>query len=284
MKLKNVYKIFALIALAIVLQGRSSGPGSAASLEVTGAPGSTGDMGTCANSGCHTAGSFDPSLALSVDPGDYVPTTVYVPGQTYFLNLEFTVDGQVGTGFQAVALDGNNAQAGSWSTIPSLAQVTNLSGRDYLEHLGPQTFNGGVSWDAEWTAPAAGTGDVTFYVAGLAINGNGNSGGDGVATQTITLTEMPPSSTTQIDRGFAAIDLFPNPVIDRTTVSITSEEPGDFQMNVLNTVGQVIQSEKINLQAGQNERNLNLSDLQSGLYFLQVVGDDKMSTQQLIKL
>ncbi len=282
MKLKNVYTLFALIALAIVFQGRSSGPGTAASLEVTGAPGSGGDMGTCANSGCHVGGAFDPSIAIALDDGDYIPISEYVPGKAYFMKIDFTTaGGQAGTGFQAVALDASDTQAGSWSTIPGLMQIANISNRDYLEH---NALNSGTDWEAEWTAPEAGTGDVTIYVAGLASNGNGNTQGDGVATSTITLTEMPPSSIALLDRDFAVMSLAPNPVVDRTLLTLSSKSSGTFQLNVLNTNGQSMHSEKLNLQEGENEKNLRLGDLQSGLYFLQVVGDDQMSTKQLIKL
>ncbi len=285
MKFRNVYTLFAIVALAIVFQSRSAGPGSVANLQVTGAPGSSGNAGTCGNSGCHTAGSFNPTLTLTLDNGDYVPLSEYEPGETYFLTLLFDTDGgQSGTGFQAVALDAANEQAGAWGNIPSLAQITNLSNRDYLEHNAPNTGNGGVSWDAQWIAPSEGTGEVTFYVAGLAINGNGNTAGDGVTSSTLTLSEMLPSSTNQLESDFAEIIISPNPLVDLTSVSITSKSAGSFDLTVINTVGQRVHSEQINLQVGQNIQTLNLSNLQSGVYLLQVTGDNQMSTQQLVKL
>ena len=285
MKFRNVYTLFAIVALSIVFQSRSTGPGATANLQVTGAPGSTGNTGTCGNSGCHTSGAFNPSLELIADNGDFVPLSEYEPGETYFLNLNFTTDGgQAGTGFQAVALDGANEQAGSWSEIPGLAQIANLSNRDYLEHNTPNTDNGGLSWDAQWTAPPAGTGDVTFYAAGLAINGNGSNQGDGVTTSTLTLTENLASSTSQIENQFNSMEISPNPIVDLTTVSISSKSSGSFQLNVMNSTGQNVYADKINLQVGQNVEVLNLSDLQSGLYFLQVEGEDQVSTRQLIKL
>ena len=283
MKLKNFFQLFLLIGFAIVFQARSGGPGTVAALEVTGAPGSVGDVGTCGNSGCHTSGSFEPTLELKVDNGDYMPLSMYTPGESYFFTIDFTAgSGTIAaTGFQAVALDDSDANVGTWSNIPSAVQISNMSNRNYIEHNAPTNE---TQWEAEWTAPAEGAGDITFYVAGIASNLNGNNQGDGVASSTITISEILPSSTSKIDSDFATINVAPNPIVDITNLSIVSKTSGLFQINIINKIGQRIHEESINLQVGQNNKMLRLGDLNSGVYFLQIVGEKGMSSQQIIKL
>jgi hypothetical protein len=57
------------------------------------------------------------------------------------------------------------------------------------------TISGTITWNFQWTAPAAGTGPVTFYVASNAANNNGSTSGDEIYTDSYTLLESSPSYT-----------------------------------------------------------------------------------------
>lgn len=283
MKFSNLYKLFGLIALLIILQGRSSGPGTVAMLEVTGAPGSSGDQGTCANSGCHGNVAFNTALEVQFksEIDESIPLE-YIPGTTYLVAVQFTTDGtESRTGFQAVALDNNDANIGAWNNTLGTMQTVEINGREYLEQVSPVGVD---RWGSFWIAPPAGSGDVTFYAAGLASNNDGSTTGDGVASNFLTISEAGASSVAQIDRNFASIRIAPNPIIDQANLTINSQVAGDFQMNILNLSGQKVFSENTFLQVGQNDENLNLGDLQSGLYFLQLIGEESMAIEQLIKL
>lgn len=254
-------------------------------LEVSGAPGSTGDQGTCGNMGCHTSGAFNPSLTLEVtDRITQEVVTQYVPGRDYLVKLIFAADMDAAAfGFQAVVLDDNDANIGAWEevSLPSAIQITALGDRSYLEHTQP---NSASEWGAFWTAPEAGAGNMTVYAAGIASNSNGSPAGDGVTSASLTISEEDPNAVAQIDQDFADITIVPSPITDWANVRISSQVAGDVQLNVLSITGQNVFAEKINLQQGENNERLNLSHLQSGLYFLQLIGDDRMSTRQMIKL
>ena len=285
MKIRNVYKIFGLIALSIVLQGRSSGPGAVASLQVSGAPGSGGSLGTCGNSGCHTAGAFNPSLSLQLLDGTTLePVDNYIPGENYQLRLNFSAGAGVqGYGMQAVILDEADQNVGAWieSSLPPSIQITDLSNRRYIEHSQPESS---TVWGVDWTAPAAGSGPITVYAAGIASNLNGNSGGDGVTSAFLTIPEQSTNAVSENDRNFADMTIAPNPVADWARLAINSQISGEFQLNVMSVNGKMVFSENVNLQAGETDKALNLSHLSSGLYFLQLVGEGRISTEQLIKL
>jgi len=93
-----------------------------------------------------------------------------------------------GYGFQATALDGSNNKAGDFSNPIAGTQIATAGAREYAEHVGVSPM-GAYGW--QWTAPAAGTGSVTFYGIGNAVNGTGNTSGDvgNTVPVTITLTE-----------------------------------------------------------------------------------------------
>lgn len=151
----------------------------------TGGPLSTG---TCAD--CHSGGNFSPSVSMEVLDGNNNPVTDYVPGNNYTVNISVTAGAGApsGYGFQAVALDGANAQAGTFGTpTTSNSQISNSGSIQYIEHSGASS-SGVFSYP--WTAPASGTGNVVFYYMGLAVNGMGNTAGDSPTSPgTITLTE-----------------------------------------------------------------------------------------------
>ena len=106
----------------------------------------------------------------------------YTPGSTYSL---------VWDGGPHISGDGGfnlDATAGSWSNLGSQVQLS----QGELTH----SFDSLRSWSADWTAPASGTGDVTFNLAVLYANGNGMNSGDSWGTGTWTLSEAGGSSST----------------------------------------------------------------------------------------
>ena len=124
-------------------------------------------------SGCtcpsHTATLSPPLTGLPWGAGGYTP------GSTYSL---------IWDGGPHISGDGGfnlDATAGLWSNLGSQVQLS--SGE--LTHSSDSLR----SWSADWTAPAAGTGDVTFNLAVLYANGNGQNSGDSWGTGTWTLSE-----------------------------------------------------------------------------------------------
>jgi hypothetical protein len=104
--------------------------------------------------------------------GTMYPLTVTVsnPGQT-----------AIRGGFQMVALNESNQNAGTFSNPGPSSKLSTNGGRGYHEHNPGKAFNGNqqISWTVTWTAPnVQGTEDVSFYAAGLVANGNNNTSGD----------------------------------------------------------------------------------------------------------
>jgi hypothetical protein len=159
--MKKIYYFFASLATCMLLF--SYAPTSEAGK--TGSNGAPGES-TCTN--CH-GGAANGSATLTSD----IPLTGFVPGATY--NMVFTVSqaGQPLFGMGIESLSATNTQAGTL-VAGTGTQVLVKSLKQNLIH----TLNGGLSTDTKafafkWTAPAVAAGNVTFYYAGLAANGNG---------------------------------------------------------------------------------------------------------------
>lgn len=58
----------------------------------------------------------------------------------------------------------------------------------------------------------------------------------------------------------------PNPVIDQTTIEVSSDISGEFQFTVLDIAGKLMHSEQIQLATGYNAFTYNAADLNAGMY------------------
>lgn len=260
----TVFSIFTLIGL----MSNSSGRGNIFGQAVTGAPGDSNI--TCASSGCHSSGAFSPSANLTVTDLDGNSVSSFVPGETYDITLAVEATGNPSAfGFQMVALSSDNSPATDWSDIGGNAQVVQIGDRNYIEHDSPSSSN---EFNTKWTAPAEGSGDVTFYFSANAVNGNGNPGGDGATNSTFVLSE---TTTSSKDLSEASISIFPQPALDYVTIS---GENIDYEYILYDVKGQKLQASNFSSSA-----TLDISNLPQGLYFVRLSNGDKSLTKKVLK-
>jgi uncharacterized protein (TIGR03437 family) len=173
-----------LFLFAATATARSGGAPS----QTSGAPGD----GVCTR--CHTTNptpnSGPGSVKLSFAGGQ-----TYTPGQTKRVTV--TVDSPNGRrwGFEASpreAKDAQNHGAGVMASVNDTTQVSDvMDTKQWITHTSSGTRNGTtgpVSFEFDWTAPSSNVGDINFYVAANAANGNGNNQGDEIYTTMLPLT------------------------------------------------------------------------------------------------
>lgn len=152
---KTIYSLLALAVLSISISALNT-----AISNPTGAPagktGSPGDGGaTCQGSGCH---SGTPTFVAGIITSN-VPSNGYTPGTTYTITVTTTGSGNKGLEVSPQDLSGNLL-----GTLIAGTGTKLLGGGKYLTHTTPKTGSS-ATWTFQWKAPAAGTGDVTFYGA-----------------------------------------------------------------------------------------------------------------------
>jgi hypothetical protein len=140
--------------------------------------GRTGAPGEQDCTGCHAGttqdGVNENILTLLNGP---TPVTTYTPGQQYTVTLAMSSN-PAKKGFQATALTSANLMAGTFTGQSGNTSINGMT-KKYANHtLGSNTSTTAPLWTWTWTAPAAGTGNVTFYVATNKTNGNGATNGD----------------------------------------------------------------------------------------------------------
>lgn len=183
-----------LSAVPLILWASASGPIPRSS----GGPAPTDR--TCAQATCHvgTANPAGGSVQVTFSDGN-----TYTPGikKRVTVRVMDTASTARRAGFQAsarLASNPNTGQAGRFENVDAstFVQCEENSGGDrgsgncrlleFIQHETPKMI--GSDFVFEWTPPSSNVGDVNFYVAGNAANGNTTESGDRIFTTTATLT------------------------------------------------------------------------------------------------
>lgn len=277
MKTQLLGVLFIGITFLFVLQSASGGRAASGGQDRTGAPGS---LGAC--TACHANnGSFsNPQIGIVVKDGSGSTVTSYVPGDTY--TLEFTVtSGGTPNGYamQAVILDATNANAGDFlATSTANTQLSIIgNGREFVEHQG---VNGTGVFSATWEAPATGTGAVTIYGIGMAVNGTGGTPGDNTSpTNQVVLTESPASNITRLHGDESTFDIFPIP--NNGSFNLTNRgEAGPASIQILTLEGRAVYEENVLNLIGTH--SIYCKDLVPGIYIVEIQGAKTRQTQRMI--
>jgi uncharacterized protein (TIGR03437 family) len=195
-------------------------------------PGNTGAPGEFTCAGCHSGPQGSGIFKIEGVPSSYTPA------QEYDVTITLTQSGQRRFGFQATVLGSTGASSGTLLVTDSLrTQLRNSSvsgnNRDYIEHtisgINP-TGNATGSWSFKWRAPETNVGNVTFYAAGNAANGDFSNGGDSIYTIMASSAGPPqiPTLTTVSAASFAAGAMSPNAIGAAFAPNGVLAAPGDL--------------------------------------------------------
>lgn len=177
-KVKKIYQLFIVLSLPLSLVLFSYVSGSPG-----GKTGSPGDGGaTCTE--CHSGTATPQSAWITSN----IPSEGYTPGETYQITASGVHQGVVKFGFELTSENLTGNKTGTFNITD--ATRTHLSnGGKSVTHTstGTAPTGGAASWTVNWTAPASG--DVFFYGAFNAANGNGNNSGDVIYTSSLSVSE-----------------------------------------------------------------------------------------------
>ena len=238
-------------------------------------PAKTGAPGENNCTQCHSG---------SVQSGTGVNTLTFSGGSQYDLSTTYTFNLDITgasskNGFQIVALDGSNQQAGTWTVTDATNTATqSLSGKSYLNHSGPGTAQS--SWSFDWNSPASDLGDVTFYLATNITNSNNSNTGDVVYLSQLTIASNTSTGISYLGRlqeSLQVIDL--GHTLD---LSLNLEEAGHVKVSAFDASGrQLLSEDHGTIGAGQHRFNTPVQV--SGLVILNVFVDNHILYTKVIR-
>ena len=236
----------------------------------TGSPGDNGANCTSCHSG--TPNTVDGWIESDI------PETGYVPGEIYTITVTGTHTGVNKFGFEATAEDSENNKTGTFS-ITNSTETKLTNGNHAVTHKSGGTTPSGnsKSWSFDWTAPEAGTGDVSFYAAFNAANGNGSTSGDVIYLSNYMVTEDLGTGVDEITAD--SFSVYPVPFSNKITIN---SENKISEITLYNSAGTIVKS--LNVSNSNNKPELNTSDLKAGVYIVSVKGTNGTRlSKQIIK-
>lgn len=165
-----------------------------------GRSGSPGDNNqTCTS--CHTGSAINQSGWISSN----IPISGYTPGQTYEITVNGVHSGVALFGFELSAENSTGQKVGSFSlSDPGRTKLTNQNKAVTHTSGGTNPSGNNISWTVNWTAPATDIGQVGFYAALNAANGNGGTTGDVIYKTNLFVNASAPAALLSIDPNTAA--------------------------------------------------------------------------------
>lgn len=195
-----------------------------------------GEAGTCA--ACHTGSNVNSGTgSISISFPD---ANGYVPGQKYTIRVTVQDPNARRWGFELASRQSANTSltegAFAVPTGSTAVQVVVQGAKQYATHTSAGTYPQQVlqaAWDIDWTAPAAGTGQLTLYAAGLAANNDGSPSLDLTYSTSTTISEQ--TSTTAPPAVATGTSILPQFVFGGgwyTAMYFTNEGPAQVSFNV----------------------------------------------------
>jgi hypothetical protein len=84
--------------------------------------------------------------------------------------------------------------------------------------------------------------------------------------------------------AFAAVSAYPNPASDLLNVNISMNNAENVTIEMINTIGQTVNTQNRQFTAGNNQVQINTANLEAGVYFLNITtGNSKSVTKVVVE-
>ena len=278
-------KTFTALCILTSLAGISAIQKEDGRAGATGSPGET----TCNTSQCHVGNVVNNGAGSVVIDVPAMVNWQYIPGQVYPISVTVSKSNTplFGFGFEALRSTGAN---GGVFTITNSAETqlkTAIVGGNIRTNVVHQ-LDGGLTPNSHtftfnWTAPATGTGPVTFYAAGNAANNNGTASGDFIYTTSQPITEF--LSGLDELKSVSRAHVFPNPAVDNFKIEFSIIETAVVTMKLLDLSGKTVReiTSGTYSQGDHSIQQINGNDLKPGIYFVQMeINSDRLAKKIVV--
>ncbi len=238
-------------------------------MEKTGKAARTGSPGEFDCTGCHT------SFVVNSGPGSIsisspnLTNWMYVPGQTYQIDVTVAQTGVslFGFGFEALRTS-NNTNAGTFTitnSVETQLKSATVGGTPRTNVVHKE--NGGLTADTHtfsfnWTAPATNIGNVKFWTAGNAANNQNDSLGDYIYKTSQVVTPF----VTGIDEvNNPVISILPNPAASAFQIKGLNFQAGDI-VEVTDVTGKLVYRQTVSTKI--SDMNVQTTNFKNGMYLI----------------
>ncbi len=227
----------------------------------------------CGGGGCHGT-TFTPTNSTIdiIEDGQTSPVAdgKYKPNGSYTVGVTVFASSAQRFGFIMLVTDAAGNQAGTLANPLSVphVKITTKGQFTVAEHPSPVSpVGGGLAIPGlDWTAPPAGKGAVTFYVAVNAVNNNGSAdAGDNYVLLSKTYQENTSVSVEDIQREIEVV-AYPNPANNLLNIDIQNSTSNKYHYSIYSMNGVLTAQGHLN----NNVNSIDVSTLSSGMHFISI--------------
>jgi D-alanyl-D-alanine carboxypeptidase len=176
------------------------------------------------------------------------------------------------------------------SSLNIMKQVTNLGiSSSYVNGYGygamRYLFNGKTYYGHN--GDISGFTEMTFYgttdSVGLIISINRNSAPRGpIAFDLMTFINQTLTSIDNFEKDGYDLSVFPNPAYENINLKFSSSEKKKIEISIFNQLGTAVRENLKYSATGNDTYSMNVSDLSSGIYFVRLNIDDKITSRKIV--
>ncbi|MCH9031707.1 MAG: T9SS type A sorting domain-containing protein [candidate division Zixibacteria bacterium] len=267
------------------LQGGSLPDGS-----LDGLTGSPGEFSCGYTGSCHSGKPLNESGGTLTLSGP----EMYGPCDTLEIRIDLAREGQRRWGFMITALDIRDSAAGQLVVSDSLrTRYGEAINRQYIKQTIPGTDAGvadtAPGWSVLWVAPDTSVGDVIFYVAGNAANGDGLPSGDYIYTKQKTVsadftTSVGEETENPLPTSFELSQNYPNPFNPSTRIDLKLAQAAEWRIDIYNLSGRRVETFSGFSFAEIVSVEWNASEFASGVYFYKATSGGIAMSRKMVLL
>lgn len=145
-----------------------------------------------------------------------------------------------------------------------------------------------------WTVPSSvtivsgqGTGAVslqfnsTLGLRDIKVKGNNNCGTGFNFTKSVRSVSCPRLGES-VSANLLNLDAYPNPADDLLNIVFSSPVSGRYNVSLVDLSGRIVRSDMVEAMEGENKLWWDVSEFRSGVYFLDIVGNNGRSTLRVV--
>lgn len=223
---------------------------------------------------CHSSSANTNVTVSLTSPTSTLFSDGYIPGNTYTLDFTVAQTGQILFGLDVKASSGTLNAGTSGDNKKSGTEIVHTGTGNNTPNIHTFTFT--------WTAPASGA--ITFTYAGNATNGNGtDDSGDHWNKGSVIVspaTGIPEQNTSTLN-----LSVFPNPIMESTTISYQLTSNSIVSSSLINMEGQTVATLFNNEEqaAGIQERTVIVDpSIATGIYFVSINVNGKKTYKKIV--
>jgi len=229
-----------------------------------GKTGSITDVSNCTQ--CHSGTATKITEWITTN----IPETGYIPGETYNITATGTHDGVVKFGFEITAEDNSGVKKGLF-IITNSTQTKLINSNKAVTHKsgGNTPDNNSKSWNMDWQAPDPESGDITFYAAFNAANGNGTTSGDVIYKTSLAVIENTSSGIDANKPDSKELTVYQSSDLNTLILKYSDKSLPTLNIRIIDLNGKLLIS-KSKTKSANDDIYLNINELKTDIYIIQL--------------